>query len=124
MTQPSLTSESFSSPLYIAGNYPVVTRERTIAGEQTLPRGAVLGRVTASGEYVLSDDGAADGSEVPRAILVDEVDTTGGAVAMPVYLTGEFNQDALTFGGNHDAASAFEPLREVGIFLTQVTKVG
>lgn len=43
----------------------------------TYVEGTVLGRVTASGKWTPYVSGAADGSQVPKAILMAEVVTTG-----------------------------------------------
>lgn len=75
----------------------------------TVPAGA--------GSYALAAAAATDGSQTPSAILVDGVDTTGGAITMAIYKTGEFNVNALTFGTGWTAASAEAPLRAVSIFL-------
>jgi hypothetical protein len=58
-----------------------VTRVRTIAsGAGVLPRGALLGKITATGKYILSLAAAADGSQVPDAILLEPVDATAADV--------------------------------------------
>ncbi len=48
----------------------------TAAAAEVWPAGAVLGRVTASGKLVRFDAGAADGSEVPLAVLTVAVEFT------------------------------------------------
>ncbi|WP_435102350.1 head decoration protein [Arhodomonas sp. AD133] len=50
----------------------------TIASGQVLEAGAVLGKVTASGEYTAYAPGATDGSEAAAAVLYDAVDTGEG----------------------------------------------
>ncbi|MBO9647366.1 MAG: head decoration protein [Variovorax sp.] len=75
------------------------------------------------GNYILSVATASDGSEVPVAILADDADASGGAVAIGVYLMGEFNQNAIlpdaSWGANAAAWTPLlsNPLRNVGIFL-------
>jgi len=44
----------------------------TIAAGADLAAGHVLGRVTDTGKYVSSDPGAADGSETPAAVLLED----------------------------------------------------
>jgi hypothetical protein len=70
-----------------------------------------------SGSYVLSAAAATDGSQTPSAILVDGVDTTGGALAAAIYESGEFNVNALIFGTGWTAVTAEAPLRAVSIYL-------
>ena len=52
----------------------------TVSAGQVLAAGAVLGRVTASGEVVAWDPAGADGSETPAGVLLGAVDATDGAV--------------------------------------------
>lgn len=89
----------------------------TVASGENLAAGAVLGKVTASGKYVLSDDGSADGSETPVAILAEAVDASAGDKSGLIYLAGDFDERKLTFGGTHSAVSLRHALAAVGIFL-------
>ena len=79
-----------------------------------------------SGNYVLSKATAEDGSQIPSAILADYSDASGGAVAIGVYLMGEFNQNAIVPDASWGASpAAWAPvlssmLRNVGIFLKPV----
>lgn len=79
-----------------------------------------------AGNYVLSKATAQDGSEVPCAILADYADASGGAVAIGVYLMGEFNQNAIlpdTSWGTSSAtwaAPLAQALRQFSIFLKSV----
>lgn len=70
-----------------------------------------------SGYYKKSATAALDGSQNPVAILADYADASGGDVVSGAYLSGEFNQNALTFGTGWTAATAKPVLRAVGIFL-------
>ena len=102
----------------IAGhNQKPITRDVTIVSGQTLVRGALLGKITASGKYNLSLVGAGDGSEVPVAILVVDTDASAGDLAAPIYEAGEFNEAAITFGTGHTVASVRDGLRDLGIHL-------
>jgi hypothetical protein len=77
--------------------------------------------VTAGSGYAkLVDSANVDGSAEPVAILADDVDATGGDKPAPVYLTGEFNEDALTFGGSDDADTHRDALRDLGILLKTI----
>ena len=60
---------SFSSTDYpfdklFGGPAPIVERKITVLSGQNLTRGAVLGKITASGKYILSLSAAVDGSPV------------------------------------------------------------
>ena len=116
--KPSFQTEGVFTPdNLIAGDFPVVTDTVTIAAGQVLQRGAVLGKITASGQYVLSDAGATDGSQTPDAILAEDVDATGGDVQAPVYLTGSFNARRLQLGAGHTIAGVKTALRAKSIFI-------
>jgi Bacteriophage lambda head decoration protein D len=97
-----------------------VTKMVTLTGAGALVRGTVLGRITASDKYLTSLSAAADGSQVPKAILAQDADATGGDVLVPVYFTGEFNEDALVLGAAHTLASIRDGLRQMGIFLKKI----
>ena len=94
----------------------------TIAGGQSLPAGAVLGRITASGKLVLSVLAAGDGSQVPAYILPEPVNTfaadgvTALDMSLSVYVGGYFNAAALTFGAGQTIALCQEQLRAARIF--------
>jgi hypothetical protein len=105
----------------IAGEFPRVAKTVTIAQSAALSRGAVLGKITASGKFVLSEADAEDGSETPRAILAEDVDATAADVQATVYLTGEFSTNAITLGDGHTVDSVYWALADVGIFLTPTT---
>ena len=101
----------------IAGTAVNVVTENIFIDTGNLKRGALLGRINATGKYVLSLSASIDGSEVPRAILAEDADATSADVITVGYLTGEFNTAAMTFGTGHTAASAKDALRDKGIFL-------
>lgn len=112
-------SETLTYDKLFAGNVmPVVTEKATVvSGAGVVVRGTVLGRVTASGKLNVVNSANSDGSQVPYAIACDTVDATGADVATAVYLTGEFNEAALVFGGSDAAATHKAALRGLGIFL-------
>lgn len=92
-----------------------------LSGENVV-RGALLGKVTASGKFALSLAAATDGSETPRAIAVEDCDASLADAACLVYLEGVFNEDAVTYGTGHTAASVKQGLWDYNIYLqTPVT---
>lgn len=115
--QPKFSSESFTPDQLHAGDFPIRTLDVTIASGQNLTRGALLGKITASGKYVLSLSAAADGSQTPVAILAEDVDATAGDKDGIAYISGDFNEDAITYGTSHTAASVREGLRDLNIYL-------
>lgn len=97
-----------------AGTAEVVV-DSVVAGE-ALKRGDVIGLVTVSGKAKKVDSTAEDGTKNPYAIVTDDVELDE---PVNIYLTGEFNEEALTFGGTDDADKHRIALREIGIFLKQ-----
>ena len=113
------------STLIVSG--PIVTDSEILEAGQTLKRGAVLGKVSATGKLklsatVLSDGVTAvtDGSENVYAILLDDADATAGDTTIGVIKAGEINEAALTFGDGHTATSTKEAFRTLGIYLKTI----
>jgi len=121
MSQPaSFQSQDFPFDKLFAGHLPPLSKGITLLAGQNLTRGAVLGKITASGKYTLSAAAAGDGSEVPDAILAEDCDATAGDRAAVAYTRGDFNEAALTFGAGHTAASTREGLRDKGLYLVKL----
>ncbi len=95
------------------------TRKGTI-DTGNLPRGALLGKITATGKYVLSTSAAVDGSEVPDVILLEPVDATAADVEAAIAISGDFGIQGVTFGAGHTAASVEGVLRDKGIYLENI----
>ncbi len=105
----------------IAGNaHLLVGRNVTIVSGQNLKRGAVLGKITASGKYALSASGASDGSQTPDLILAQDVDATDADQSAMAYARGDFAASAVTLGTGHTVASVTEGLRAKGITLLPI----
>ncbi len=111
--------KEFKPDNLIAGDFPIVTRSITVAVGQALTRGAVLGRISVNGQYVLSQAKASDGSETPSVILAHNIDTTNSECEAICYLSGQFNSDALIFGAGITPESAVHTLRQLNIYLTE-----
>jgi hypothetical protein len=113
---PSVTAQTFIPDQLIAGPKQIVTRNVTLTGGPFV-RGSVLGKITASGKYTLALSASADGSQTPTAILADNADGSAADVVAGVFLEGEFNVNAVTFGTGITAAAATDTLRPLGIHL-------
>ncbi len=113
------SSALIENTLFMPGKDPVLAPAQ-IASGQSLQAGSVLGAVTATGELKLSDASATDGSEIPTAILLEDLDTTsaGGSVTFNVAVEGFFNETALVFGPGHTWDTVRFPLRDCGIYLS------
>jgi len=112
--------DAFTQENLLAGDFPRHTDTVTIAVGETLTAGAVLGEVTASGEFKLSAAAAVDGSETPIAVLQADIDASAAATKAAVWFTGCFNEDAVQFGTGHDKTTAKPGLRSRSIFLKPV----
>lgn len=111
-------TEVLSTPDNLFSGHEVLPVMATVSiASGTLTRGAVLGKITSGGAFIRSASAASDGSQVPYAVLLEDVDASGGAVNALVLLAGIVNPAALNFGAGHSAATVLWPLREVGIHL-------
>lgn len=91
----------------------------TLLSGQNLTRGAVLGKITASGKYTLSASAAVDGSQTPDLILAEDTNATGGDKLTVAYEVATVNEAKLILGAGHTLASIREGLRVKGILLQQ-----
>jgi len=122
---PYFITESSVVDRLIAGHQQLETDVGVLILGQNLLRGAVLGKITGSGKLNLSLSAAADGSQTPFAILAHDTDATAADNnSTPLYLTGDFNDNAITLGAGHTAASVKDALRDRGIFLKTPQKTG
>lgn len=115
-TQSNMTMDN----LFAGDVMPVVTVGIVIVQGQVLTRGTVLGEITASKKCAVVDSSKADGTQKPYAILTDDIDATAGDVKATAYVTGEFNESALVFGGADTVATHKKALREIGIITRPV----
>lgn len=117
MTKNLITSDTVEQDnLFVAGVMPVVTDTVTLKAGAAYLRGTVLGIITAGGLAVDVDSSASDGSEAPYAVLADDTDATTDDTKAVVYMTGEFNQNALIFGGTDTMTTHKKALRSLGIY--------
>ena len=84
----------------IAGNHKLVTADVLIEDGQNVVRGELMGQIALSEKFVTSLPTASDGSEIPRAIMITDVDAFGQDVRAGVYLSGEFSESEIVFNGN------------------------
>ncbi len=103
----------------IAGYSDVIAIPITVAsGEGVLGRGSVLGKITATGYYdLVNSAGTDDGSRTAAAILAEDIDATDEDVVTTAYIAGEFNENALTFGGEDVVVTHKATLQGLGIIL-------
>lgn len=92
----------------------------TVATGLILPRGAALGRVTATGEYKLATSAASDGSQDLTQVVIlgvaIDTNTVPGAKPAVVYTSGEFNARAVTLGAGVTLAALRTAVRPRSLF--------
>lgn len=114
---PGVQHDTFIPDQLLSGPLQVVSDTVTIKAGATYKRGTVLGMVTASGKYTLSVATETDGSEIPQAILADDVNASAVDTLAGVYLMAEINQNRITFDPSWTLATLKPALRPYGIFL-------
>lgn len=114
----SFTSATFTPDRLIAQNAHLLVHEPiTLISGQNLLRGALLGKITASGKYNLSLSAAGDGSQTPAAILAEDTNAAAADKATVAYFRGDFDSSAVIFGASHTAATVKAALRTANIEL-------
>lgn len=84
------------------------------SGQGVLLPGAVLGKITASGKFVLRDSSANDGSQNAAAILFDRTDATSvDAKAIVVARHAEVRASALIWKSTDNAAAQLAGLAQL-----------
>lgn len=105
----------------IAGSFPISTDRETLTSGQNLERGALLGKITASGatqgELKQCDSASTDGSQTPYAILMEDTDASLADAVCDVYKTGTFNGDAIGLATGDTIDDFKDALRDVGIII-------
>jgi hypothetical protein len=71
-----------------------------------------------SGKYKIVNSVNVDGSETADCILVADTDTTSADVVVETYTSGQFNRNALIFGGTDTAYTHEATLRQLDIILS------
>jgi hypothetical protein len=109
----------------ICGRERLITETAILAQQSSvLPRGTLLGRISATGRLTVCKASAADGSQLPHSILVMAADATSGSATVSVYLKGEFNVDRVTIDASWGAtpsaqlAALLAPCRAARLYLT------
>ena len=113
---PGMKSALFVPDQLVAGTLQLVTDTGIITGG-AFKRGTVLGLVAASGKYTQCVKTAEDGSQLPVAILVDDVDASSSDQNGGLYLMVEFNQHRIIFDNSWTTADLKKALRPLAIFL-------
>lgn len=116
---PSFAAQGTYSPdnLLAGGEPSAQAEEITLLSGENVVRGEVLGMQTSGEKFIASLAAATDGSEVPAVIAAEDMDASTGDKLMHAYTRGRFNQDQLTIGAGHTAASIKHALWARQIYL-------
>lgn len=122
---PSLTqSETVDFKTLEVGGDLIETTKVTMLAGAVYPKGAVLGRVTASNKYRTSASASSDGSQVIQPVVLKyEVDATDGDVDADVYIAGKFDPSQLVIGAGHDLAAVRRAFIGTPMFVPDVRQV-
>ena len=120
---PTTTLEQRRAGCYLGESFsPNVNNEEIIvaSGAGVLYPGTVLGKITASGKYVLHDNALSNGAEGATAILFNQVDATSADAKAVATVNGPatINGNDLTFKTGISApnrAAAIAALRAKGM---------
>lgn len=109
---------------------PIVTQSIIIepAAGAVYTRGTVMARTGFSSDgtwicKIVDSAATADAEKVPVGVLADEeVDASTAQQRATVYTQGEFNRDALIFGGNDTIVAHEAALNDAKIYTKRVVK--
>ena len=111
--------ENYTPDNLIAENiHPLATGTVTvISGEGRLSRGSVLMR-NSNNKFVLADEDSGTPLGTAEVILADEVDATSADAVANVYISGDFNTDALIVASGYTLSEADRvSLKNAGVYI-------
>ncbi len=112
----------FNYQQFLAGDFPRVTETITLKAGRVYPMGSAIGIISAEDKGVLVDSANSDGSQNLYGILIGQndawgdVDATAEDQTATVFLTGEFSQERITFGGTDTFETHKQAARALGIY--------
>lgn len=105
----------------IAGSSDLITEEITIGKSQSVLRGDVVIKDTASGTYIQPAAAVVDTEDV--LIAAEDITTDTNTTIVSIgYRTGEFNEYSMRFGGTSTADDNREVLADKSIYMKKVQK--
>ena len=95
------------------------------ADQGIVKRYSVMGKVTATGELLLLDKNAIDGSEVPFCVTTNEadIDTAGEAKVVDTAIRGSFNDSTLIFAAGTVVADVWDDMRALSLYALPVEEI-
>lgn len=118
---PNQTSGEKEFDNFVLGNFPIKTFNATILTNQVLVRGTLLGKISSGGKLKALSSLSGDGSQNPYAILIEDIDTTGGDKVAKVYVSGDFNAaEVVLVYSSDEIATYIDACRDLGIYLQDI----
>lgn len=114
-----MDSSTYSPDRLLYNTDGVRTGQESVAGSQgTVQRGTVMAHDSEDDDRLVPVDSGHETTSIRKAVcvLAETVDTDDGPHVAPVYYAGEFNADALTFGGADGLSDHRWDLMGRGIF--------
>jgi len=111
------TDEGTFSPDQLIAGDDIVSGGVTLKSGLTLSRGTLVYLKSGDSQYSAYDGGTLTALPSLLGILVNDVDTTGGAGSVSVYIAGEFNTSAVTVASGGDLATVRERLALQSLYL-------
>ena len=112
-----ITAEgTFTPDLLHAGDHPIEQKGVTLKTSLTLSRGTLVYLKNGESEYEAYEGGTITTASL-LGILVDDVDTTGGAASVAVYIAGDFNTSGITVATGGSLATVRDRLATQSLYL-------
>jgi len=113
-----ITSEGTLSPSTLsAGDHPIRTAGVTLKTSLTLSRGTLVFLKSGQTQYEAYDGGTLTAEPSLLGLLVEDVDTSGGAASVAIYIAGDFNTNFITVASGGDLATVRERLAQQSLYL-------
>lgn len=113
-----ITAEGTFAPGSLhAGCHPIEQKGVTLKTSLKLSRGTLVYLKSGETQYEAYDGGTLTAAPSLLGILVDDVDTTGGAASVAVYIAGDFNTSAITVAEGGSLATVRDRLASQSLYL-------
>jgi hypothetical protein len=112
-----ITAEGTLAPDKLhAGDHPIEQKGVTLKTTLKLARGTLVYLKSGETQYEAYDGGTITSGSL-LGLLVDDVDTTGGAASVAVYISGDFNTNGITVAAGGSLATVRERLALQSLYL-------
>lgn len=110
------TEGTFAPDKLHAGDHPIRQIGVTLKTTLRLSRGTLVYLKNGESQYEAYDGGTITAGSL-LGLLVDDVDTTGGAASVAVYIAGDFNTNAVILATNGTIAAVRARLASQSLYL-------